>query len=94
MWKYIYRSDKVVIYLFWGGFTMEYSEDNSKDLIQKYEKPVDLGTALMHYVTDNFPIEERIKVIRTILQTFSTDFFTWELPKGEVERLRDIIDKF
>ena len=60
----------------------------------KGRQPTDVGTAIMYYVVKNFPIEERVKVIRAILHCFSVDFLSWELPKGEAERLIKILSKF
>lgn len=58
------------------------------------EQPTDIGTAIMYYVVENFPIEKRVEVIRAILHCFSVDFLSWELPKGEAERLRKVLSKF
>lgn len=54
--------------------------------------PCNIGTVLMYHVAKKYPIEERMGVIRSILENFSTDFLIHELPRGEVKRIRKIIN--
>ncbi|WP_459479611.1 hypothetical protein [Clostridium saccharoperbutylacetonicum] len=68
-------------------------EDDLFQALKKIEKPVEIGTVLMYYIVNNHPKEKRVEVIKDILERFTTDFLVNELPKGELERLRKIIDK-
>lgn len=69
------------------------TEDDLLQALRKIENPVDIGTVLMYYIAKDYKQEERMDIIRLILNRFSTDFLIDELPEGELERIRKIIDK-
>lgn len=67
--------------------------DDILEELKKFEQPYEIGTALMHHIVNNYPKEKRVEVIKSILETFATDFLIHELPEGEVVRIRNIINK-
>ncbi|MBE6089852.1 MAG: hypothetical protein E7206_17825 [Clostridium beijerinckii] len=67
--------------------------DKLLEELKKYEEPHEIGTGLMYHIVNNYPIEKRVEVIKSILNTFATDLLIHELPKGEVERIRKIITR-
>ncbi|CUO14581.1 MAG: hypothetical protein E6860_04785 [Clostridium sp.] len=69
------------------------SNDKVFQALKEVDNPTEIGTILTCYVTDTFDKEERLNVIKNILTRFTTDFLIDELPKGEVERLRKLIDR-
>lgn len=74
------------------GFVNE-DENNLLNDLRKVKQPVIIGNVLMHYVVDDHKKEARVDAIRSILNNFADDFLTFELPKGEVERIRKIIKR-
>ena len=69
------------------------NDNNLYNALRNMKEPYKIGTILMHHIVDTYDEKERMDIIRKILRTFSIDFFTSELPKGELERFRRIIDK-
>lgn len=74
------------------GFVNE-DENNLLNALRKINNPMIIGNVLMHYIVSEYQKEDRLDVIRSILNNFSTDLLTFELPKGEVERIIKIIEK-
>ena len=73
-----------------------YSDERKNELYKalcNIRKTEDIGNVLMQYVKENFNTEERVTIIRQILNIWFTDFLTWELPNGELERIRKIISR-
>lgn len=66
-------------------------ENNLLNSLRKIKKSVIIGNVLMHYVVGDYQKEERVDIIRSMFNDFTDDFLTFELPKGEVERIRKII---
>lgn len=71
------------------------NEANDKifQALKDIKDPAEIGTILTYYVVDTFDKEKRLSVIKDILTRFSTDFLIDELPKGELERLRKLINE-
>ncbi|MCI6278067.1 MAG: hypothetical protein MR639_15320 [Clostridium sp.] len=71
------------------------SEANDKvfQALKGIKDTAEIGTILTYYVVDTFDKEKRLGVIKDILTRFSTDFLIHELPKGELERLRKLINE-
>lgn len=88
--NYIERDDKEMNTI--SGFNSE-DDNNLYNALRGMKRPYEIGTIMMYYVVDTYPKKERMNIIRKILRIFSVDFFTFELPKGELDRFRRIVDK-
>ncbi|WP_027640126.1 hypothetical protein [Clostridium cadaveris] len=69
------------------------ANDRVFQALKDIKDPAEIGTILTYYVVDTFDKEKRLSVIKDILTRFSTDFLIHELPQGELERLRKLIDE-
>ncbi|WP_026888041.1 hypothetical protein [Clostridium beijerinckii] len=69
------------------------NDNNLYNSLKAMKEPYKIGTIMMYYIVDTYAKKDRMSIIRKILRIFSIDFFAYELPKGELERFRRIIDK-
>lgn len=69
------------------------NDNNLYNSLKAMKEPYRIGTIMMYYIVDTYAKKDRMNIIRKILGIFSIDFFTDELPKGELERFRRIVDK-
>ena len=67
-------------------------ENKVYQALKDLENPADIGTVLMYHVVNRVNKEDRVAAIKSILERLASDTLSNELPKGELERIRKIID--
>lgn len=66
-------------------------QNNVYQALKKIENPEDVGKILMFHIANNIEPEDRIAAIKSMLQGLTTNILPDELPKGELERILNIM---